>query len=85
MNDGKERPNEAGYTQAARWLTRMYGRPVTKQNVWIWWNRRDHNGFPKGVMTKTPHGYVRKFILNEVETWYEEQYGVEKLAQTHPA
>lgn len=72
--------DQAGYTQVARWLTRWYGRTVSKQNVWIWWRRREHNGFPAGVMTKTVHGDVRRFLLREVEAWYEEQYGVKKLS-----
>jgi hypothetical protein len=63
-----------GYTDAARFLTENRGRPVSKQQVWVWWSRRERNGFPEGWERTTRGGGVRRFYLDEVLAWHLERY-----------
>jgi hypothetical protein len=68
-----ERPS-GGYQRVADDLTRHAGVNITRQRVWMWWKRRGGNGFPEGWERPTLKGAVRRFHLDEVREWYDENY-----------
>lgn len=71
-------PEFGGYTDAARALAVVYPDPskrglkaFTRQQVHVWWLRRDRNGFP-GKYPMTVRGTKRElFRISEVVSWYE--------------
>lgn len=64
-----------GFADIARWLTRKYRdpqcRPLSRQQVYIWYTKRTRNDFPEGEAVTSPSGRVTKrFPRDEVEAWY---------------
>lgn len=60
-----------GYSHAARFLIERRGENFTRQGVYMWWTRRDHNGFPE-MHVLLINGRERKFFnLEEVLAWYD--------------
>jgi len=63
-----------GFTVVASYLETLYPeRRFSRQAVYMWWSRRDHNGFPEGWPTRQPPSKRRQraFNLDEVAAWYE--------------
>lgn len=66
-----------GYTVVARALTDAFPNPqerglkaFTRQQVHVWWLRRDRNGFP-GKYPKVVNGSKKElFRVSEVVNWY---------------
>jgi len=61
-----------GYQVVASTLSQLFpNRPkVSRQLVWLWWNRRHRTHFPEGWERPTANGSVRRFFLDEVVEWY---------------
>jgi hypothetical protein len=70
-------PEFGGYTDVARALAVAYPnhrerglKSFTRQQVHVWWLRRDRNGFP-GKYPRVIRGTKRElFRVSEVVTWY---------------
>ncbi len=70
-------PEFGGYTVVARALAVAYPEPskkglkaFTRQQVHVWWLRRDRNGFP-GKYPKIVNGSKKElFRVSEVVAWY---------------
>lgn len=62
-----------GFQDTAEWLEEHFGESVTRQQVYIWWKRRDVNGFPE----RTPDG----FWFPEVEAWLHQYWATRKRRQ----
>lgn len=64
----------AGYTAIAKELNDRFPHRdinVTRQQVHIWFTRRERNGFPPQYPVLAPSGKIKNlFHLNEVVTWY---------------
>lgn len=63
-----------GPTAVARELTETRGKLVTRQGVYMWWRRRDRNGFPERVPILTPgrKNPVRElFDIDAILIWYD--------------
>ena len=62
-----------GLTVAARELTSVRGKLVTRQGVYMWWSRRDRNGFPerRPVVNEKTGATRLLFDLDEVLAWYD--------------
>lgn len=71
-------PEFGGYTAVARALTVAYPDPsakglkrFTRQQVHVWWCRRDRNGFP-GKYPRVVNGTKKElFRVSEVVSWFE--------------
>jgi hypothetical protein len=70
-------PEFGGYTVVARALTAAFPntqerglKAFTRQQVHVWWLRRDRNGFP-GKYPKVVNGVKKElFRVSEVVNWY---------------
>jgi hypothetical protein len=61
-----------GFTIVARELTAARRRLVTRQGVYMWWRRRDHNQFPDRFPVTTKRGSVKfVFDVESVIAWYD--------------
>ena len=61
-----------GFTVIARELTEVRGKLVTRQGVYMWWSRKDRNGFPDRQPVTTKTGATRMlFDIDEVTAWYD--------------
>ena len=61
-----------GFTTVANELTAARGKIVIRQGVYMWWRRRDHNGFPDRQPVTTKSGSTRLlFDIDEVLSWYD--------------
>ena len=68
-------PEVGGYTVVARALSELHRaeRPqgYRRQQIHVWWLRRDRNGFPEKHQVEL-NGRVREiFKVSEVVTWFE--------------
>lgn len=62
-----------GLTVVARELTETRGKLVTRQGVYMWWKRRDKNGFPDKHTVITRSGGTRQQLdVDEVIAWYDD-------------
>lgn len=63
-----------GYTVVARKLAEVYpdaDRNFTRQQIHVWWNRRERNGFPDQLLVKVANGKVKKlFRVSDVVAWF---------------
>lgn len=72
-------PVYAGYTTLAQLITSAFpnrprpnGQPYTRQQVHVWYNRRERNGFPEKHEITTTSGQVKHlFNVKEVLNWFE--------------
>lgn len=69
-----EQQGSGGYQAVASMVTAKYAFPVTRQQAYMWWARRDKNGFPEGKERPTPNGTVQEFHLSDVEDWFKNAY-----------
>ena len=67
-----EEREHGGYQVVASTVTTKFDYLVSRQQVYSWWRRRKHNGFPQGWEAKDGSG--RRFYLDEVVEWYEVNY-----------
>lgn len=65
---------EGGYSFIATALTAKFGHPVSRQQVYMWRQRRDVNGFPAEHAVQVDGKNVSGFYLDEVQTWYDLNY-----------
>lgn len=65
-------PEYSGFSGVARYLTEVLGHEITKQYVWISYQRRVSNGFPEKRLVQLGNGSqtLQLFNLDEVLTWY---------------
>lgn len=63
MAYGVTGPNHGGFSAVARALS-TDEKPVTRQRVYMWYKRRERNGFPERD--------TRGFSFAEVAAWYAE-------------
>ncbi len=70
--DEKPADPTGGYQRCADLLTALAGRPITRQQVYMWWRRRATSQFPEGDERPSYNGatQIREFSLAEVETWW---------------
>lgn len=61
-----------GLTTVANELTETRGKLVTRQGVYMWWKRRERNGFPERHQVTVKSGLTRHlFDIDEVIGWYD--------------
>ena len=58
------------YQFIASALTEEFDHPVSRQQVYAWWKRREVNGFPREIAGQS----VCNFDLDEVRKWYDLNY-----------
>ena len=60
-----------GWSRTARVLSQATGHPVSRQWVYITWQRRAVNGFPDLVTVRAPGGKdIEALLLEDVLQWY---------------
>lgn len=88
-----------GWQEVATHLTALFHRPISRQQVYMWWSRREHNGFPEAhhsgqeskqvTVGSYEHTYQKHlFDLDEVTQWYatyKPNTGVRDDTQPHYA
>lgn len=74
INPKSPQPGEyGGLTDVARALNDDdWRRGISRQNVYMWWRRRETNGFPDRHQVPARYGRERGvFKISEVRDWYE--------------
>lgn len=74
INHKSPQPGEyGGLTEVARVLNGDGDRrDISRQNVYMWWRRRETNGFPERHRVPARYGRERGvFKISEVLAWYE--------------
>lgn len=65
---------EGGYSYIASALTRKFDHPISRQQVYMWRERRGNNGFPDEHEIQVDGKKVSGFYLDEVQAWYDLNY-----------
>lgn len=73
-----------GYQAIATLLTERSQYPWSRQQVFMWWSRRVHNGFPEGeerpAKSRTADdNTVREFPVEDVVEWFDLNYPETRL------